>query len=520
MCITTKLVSGQRLVTASYGGDGNYAPSSTSASITLYVSNVPTSITVTPATNSVNIDQPLLVTATLSGFGSLPLPTGTLYFSAVQPNFDTVGQVSPVQITNGSASFTFPANSLIIGPLNLYAYYTGDSYYGSILATAPIQVHSSGTVSPTVNLILPSTPVGSALPVTVNVSGPSGDPLPTGSLTLLGSRLSWPLVDGSASFTVSIPMQPGSNTITVTYSGDSTYATTSASGSVTRMGNASISFSPFNPTIVSNNALKVDVTVTGVTNLPAPSGTVTLSSGIYSSSAIALAGGLANFTIPADTFPVGTDSVTAAYSGDTYYAPDAASEFVLVTAVPVGINLTASSVAIAAGATTNNWSTITVTPQGEFIGSVALTAAITSVPAGAQYMPTLSFGSTSPVSITGSSATTATLTITTTAATSAALSHPKVSTDRWYIAGGFSLACILLFGIPARRRAWRNMLAALVLFLALVAGVNACGGGGGGGGGTGGGSGKSGTTPGNYTITVTGTSGSIIGSSTVSLVVQ
>ena len=51
----------------------------------------------------------------------------------------------------------------------------------------------------------------------------------------------------------------------------------------------------------------------------------------------------------------------------------------------------------------------------------------------------LSFGSTSPVSITGTAGT-ANLTISTTAATSGALRYPARPGVRWYTAGGTTLA--------------------------------------------------------------------------------
>src|ERR1700690_3613156 len=81
--------------------------------------------------------------------------------------------------------------------------------------------------------------------------------------------------------------------------------------------------------------------------------------------------------------------------------------------------ITGTPVIVSPGATAA--STITVTPGKTFTGRVDLTAAVTSSPAGAQDLPMLSFGSTSPVSITGASAGTAILTITTTAATSGVL---------------------------------------------------------------------------------------------------
>jgi hypothetical protein len=76
---------------------------------------------------------------------------------------------------------------------------------------------------------------------------------------------------------------------------------------------------------------------------------------------------------------------------------------------------------------------------------------------------------------------------------------------------------MLLFGIPLRRRSWQRLLGILVLLLCFGTGAISCGGGGSGGGG---GGGNPGTTPGAYLITVTGVSGSITQSGTISLTVQ
>ncbi len=219
--------------------------------------------------------------------------------------------------------------------------------------------------------------------------------------------------------------------------------------------------------------------------------------------------------------PVGTGThlVEASYPGDSSYNSSVSSTTGLTAVAPPSFTVSGTAVTVTPGATTSNSSTITVTPAGGFNGSVTLTAAVTSSPAGAQYPPTFSFGPTSPLSITGTSAGTATLTITTTAATSAALVLPKRNGVPWYAAGSAALAGILLFGIPARRRSWRTMLGMLVFLVALTGGVFACGGGGSGGGG-GGGTGNPGTTAGTYTVTVTGTSGTTTATGTVALTVQ
>jgi hypothetical protein len=188
----------------------------------------------------------------------------------------------------------------------------------------------------------------------------------------------------------------------------------------------------------------------------------------------------------------------------------------MVAASAPGFSITGRPLMVTAGATTGNTSTITVAPTAGFAGSVALTAAVTSSPSGAQNLPTLSFGSTTPVSITGTAAGTAALTITTTAPTSCAETYPIPRELFWYMGGGAILVCVLLFGIPARQRRLRLALAMLVVLLTLVGGLLACGGGSGGQhcGGT------SGTTPGSYGLTVTGTSGSITAAGIVTLIVQ
>ena len=198
----------------------------------------------------------------------------------------------------------------------------------------------------------------------------------------------------------------------------------------------------------------------------------------------------------------------------------ATAAYVISPQVAPGFTVSGTAVSVSPGSTTGNISTITVTPSGGFTGSVALTATISSSPAGAQYSPTLSFGSTTPVSITGPGAGTATLTISTTAATSAFLVQPKHDSVPWYATGCATLACMLLVGIRAERRRIRGILGMLALLIALTGGVLACGGGGGGNGGGGGGSGHSGTTAGTYIVTVTGTSGSTTTTGAVTLTVQ
>ena len=82
------------------------------------------------------------------------------------------------------------------------------------------------------------------------------------------------------------------------------------------------------------------------------------------------------------------------------------------------------------------------------------------------------------------------------------------------LASGATLACLLLFEIPARRRRWRTLLGMFALLALLTGGLVSCVGK------SKSNNGNSGTTAGSYTITVTGTFGSTTATTAVNLTVN
>jgi len=212
--------------------------------------------------------------------------------------------------------------------------------------------------------------------------------------------------------------------------------------------------------------------------------------------------------IPAGSLTPGTATLAVQYTGDGNFNPASGSASIEVTNVLPSFAINGTNVTIATrGDTTGNASTITVTPTAGFTGSVTLSASVTTSPAGAQYLPTFNFGATNPVQINGTAGT-ATLTISTTAATHGALSYPVRGGNPWSAIGGAALGCILLIGMPGKRRRWQTLLGMAALFVTLSGGILACGGGGGSNGGGGNGSTTvSGTTSGTYTVKITGNSG-------------
>jgi len=97
---------------------------------------------------------------------------------------------------------------------------------------------------------------------------------------------------------------------------------------------ATVTVTPAANTVSSSQSLNVTVTVSSSTPglTTPPTGTVTLSSGSYTSSGTLNSSGSYTFTIPGGSLSVGPDTLTAAYSGDSLYAVASGNTSVIVTA--------------------------------------------------------------------------------------------------------------------------------------------------------------------------------------------
>jgi Chitobiase/beta-hexosaminidase C-terminal domain/Legume lectin domain len=177
---------------------------------------------------------------------------------------------------------------------------------------------------------------------------------------------------------------------------------------------------------------------------------------------------------------------------------------------PPSFALTSTAVSIASPGASGT-STITVTPTGGFTGSVTLACAIASSPAGAIDPPTCSVAQ--PGAISGAQPVTSMLTINTTKVSTAALHNPFERMLK--LGGGGTVVALLFFCLPLRRRKWQTLLG-LLLFAFVAIAASGCGG-------------KTtltptqtGTTPGTYTVTVTGSvsGGSMQATTPVAVTVQ
>jgi subtilase family serine protease len=369
---------------------------------------------------------------------------------------------------------------------------------------------ATGKATVTVTPAQSSLGAGSPLSVAVTVAASSSGTTPSGKVTLLGGGYSsgaQALSSGAYTFNISAnSLSAGTDVLTVSYSGDTTYEAATGSATVTvaaaaGSGAATVTVIPAQTTLSAGSTLSVAVAVTGSSSGATPTGTVTLSGGGYTSAADALALGTYTFTIPANSLAAGSDALTVSYSGDTNFAAATGTATVTVTSGTSTGTFTLSATTPAAVAPgTSATSTITVSTADSYTGTASLTCALTNSPSGAVDVPSCSLSPTTVSLSSTSTSGTVSATVATTAATTSQLARPKRHGAGREWMGGAVLALLIFFGIPARRRAWRSMAGAVVLLVALASLVgcgdfweapagNTAGG----------------TTAGTYTFTVTGT---------------
>ena len=214
----------------------------------------------------------------------------------------------------------------------------------------------------------------------------------------------------------------------------------------------------------------------------APSGTVQFQlNGQNIGSPTAIVGGQASLTTTLNG-NVGTNNLSAFYQGDSTYA-ESVSSSIPISISTFALSSSGTTAAVGSAAIAN----VTINVANNFTTPIALTC---TLPLGL----TESACFINPNSITGTE--NVSLTVNTTPA------HPMSSSLRrtplWFAgSGGASLACVLLFVLPRRRRRFRAMSALatlVVLFTAMGCGSAS--------------KTDPGTTKGTYTVVVTGTTGS------------
>ncbi len=467
-----------------------------------------------------------------------------LITNSTQENSDSI-MTAP--ITNGVASFSTQA--LPAGAYMVYARYGGDTTHAASQSQGIQITVTSETSGLQLNLNVYSAQTGAltatspssavygskyTLDVTPygNTEGRAKGNPATGTVTLSQGSTQLATVslnsEGTASYVLaSSSLTPGTYSFTAAYSGDGSYNASSTSQSVT-ITQAVLTggfTDPVNGAVWQTTAtsMAVAVEIEGYGYAATPTGTITITmngtplevfpltaaSGYSESGVVATGAGLG---INASQIGAGnTATFTASYSGDSNFAPAGPFSTTVSVAEPANAAFTlatggALTIAIPGQPGSASFS---VTPTNGFEGSVSLNCVVssTSTPG----VPTCSIPAS--ISVSGTTAQSATITIATTAASTASLHRPSTPFER--LGGGLALASVLLFGFPNRRRRRLAMLS-LALMLLILLPVVGCGS----KTAAGDGGGSTGTPAGSYTVTITGSHGSISSSTTLTVVVQ
>jgi autotransporter-associated beta strand protein len=344
----------------------------------------------------------------------------------------TLGSAFP---TNGGQKYTILSNTtgspitgifsglaeggtLTVGSSQFSITYKGGSDGQDVVLTDLLT--TTTTVSP-----VTTRPVsGQSITLTATVMPGTGSGTPTGSVAFLASINGSSVSLGSATLNASgvatlttTQLTAGTDTITATYSGDTTYGT-STSGSVAVVvsqasSTAALTASP-SPSVVGQ---PVTLTATISAQSPGsgtPTGTVQFYDGSTAlGSAVTVTSGVAVYTTT--SLPVGTDSITAVYSGDTNFNTSTSQAVnVVVTQATATVSISTSNsnpfalqsitltaiVSAPPGSSTPTGTVTFQTSDGTTLGTATLssgaaTLTTSSLPIGQQSITAVYSGSTS-----------------------------------------------------------------------------------------------------------------------------
>jgi hypothetical protein len=309
------------------------------------------SVTTWPTPSSITYGQ-TLASSTLSGGQSTPAGSFAFTTPTTAPNAGTASQsvtFTPTDATDyttltGTASVTVnkatpsvttwpTASSITYGQTLASSTLSGGASTpaGSFAFTTPTTKPGAGTASQSVTFtptdVTDYTTLAGTASVTVNKATPSVTTWPTASSITYGQTLASSTLSGgqstpAGSFAFTTPTTaPGAGTasqsVTFTPTDATDYSTLTGAASVTvnKASSSTALVSSVNPSAV-GQSVNLTATVTGQYGGTA-TGVVTFSNGSTSLGSASLSGGSA--VLATTALPLGTDSITAVYGGDTSF---------------------------------------------------------------------------------------------------------------------------------------------------------------------------------------------------------
>jgi hypothetical protein len=432
---------------------------------------------------------PVTVAGQYSGTG-LATPTGTIGYTIGTGNAQTAA------ISSGTATVSIPSTQAS-GLYTVTVTYAGDTDY-SVATALSFQVQ----VGPQAQTIA----FNSLTPVTYGVA-----PIALSATATSGLPVTFTVKSGPATLNGNVLTATGAGSVVVAadQAGNTLWqAATEVTQTLTigKAAPAAIGLASSSNPVLVQNAVTLTATVSSATG--SPTGTVTFLDGSTPLGTATLAGGVA--TLTTSGLAVGSHTITAVYGGDGNFVSATSSaltevidDFDLSISVTSGSSSITSVTALPGGTAVF---TLIVSPINAATFPAAVTLSVSGLPPGA----TVTF---SPATLPAGSGTT-TVTLTIQLPQTAAALHP--THDLGCGLAPFALALLLLPFAGRLRRAGRRFGRTVSLLLLLGAGLAAAAG----LSGCGSASGFFGQQQTTYTVTVTGSSGALSHSTTVTLTVE
>ena len=234
--------------------------------------------------------------------------------------------VASAPVVAGVATVTLPANSLEPGVASLTATYSGNANVKTSEDTFAVTTAKADST-----VVAPDVAVAPGGVGTVSVTVTAVGVIPTGQVTVkngateLGSAT---LIGGVAQLI--LPAVPNGTLLTADYAGDNHVKPGSDTFTVTCCDKSTPILAISDVSMQYGQSRTATLTVSGSPGGTA-TGTATLKNGATTLATVPLSGGVATFTIPAGSLPVGGTVLTAEYSGDANLLPGAKAFTVTVT---------------------------------------------------------------------------------------------------------------------------------------------------------------------------------------------
>lgn len=325
---TATLAAGTHSITAVYSGDSNFTAST--GALTQTVNARTTSTTVTSSTNPSVFGQSVTLTATVSGAnaGSGPI-TGTVTF------LDGSTAIGTGTISSGVATLT--VSNFTVAHHTITARYEGTTSFAQSTSAALDQNVIAASTTTTLTSSTNPSPFTTGVTFTATVAaiapgaGTAGGTITfkDGAMTLATITLS----GGTATFTTST-LTTGAHSITATYSGSTSFYTSTASltQNVTALPTTTTLTGSPNPSTPGQSVTFTATVAGGNSTTGVPTGTVTFFDGSTALGTVPLASGVASLSTT--SLSTGSHTITAVYNAATNFTTSTSNPVTQTVSTP------------------------------------------------------------------------------------------------------------------------------------------------------------------------------------------